>query len=53
MLQLVEIVFYLFGIKIGRQALKVKCHSGHMTAVIVKCAWTSAKDGDVALKTLK
>ena len=53
MLQLVEIVFYLFGIQFSRKTLKVKSDSSNMTAVIVECSLTSAKNGNVALKTLK
>ena len=53
LLQLVEIVFYLFGIQFSRKTLKVKSDSSNMTTVIVECSLTSAKNGNVALKTLK
>ena len=53
LLQIEKIVFNLFRIQLRRQALKVKCYSCHMTAIIVECSWTSAEDRNVALEALK
>ncbi len=53
LLQFVQIIFYLLGMQLCRQALKVQCHGGHMAAVVVKGAGRAAKDADVALKALQ
>jgi hypothetical protein len=53
LLKLIEIVFYLFGMKFCRQALKVECHGGYMPAVVVKGALRPAQDADVAFKALQ
>ena len=53
MLQFVEIIFYLFRIEISRQAPEVESYSCYMSAIVVKCAGTSAKNGNVAFKTFK
>ena len=52
-LQFVEIIFYLFAIELGRQALEVKSHSCYMAAIVVECAGAPAQDGDVAFKAFK
>ena len=53
LLQLVQIIFYLFGIQISGQALKVQGHGGNVTTVVVKGAGTSSQNGDVALEAMK
>jgi hypothetical protein len=53
LLQLVEIIFYLFRIQLCRQALKVKGYSCNMAAIVVEGAGAAAQDGDVALKAIK
>lgn len=53
LLKQVEIVFYLFGIQLGGQALKVQGHRRNMAAVIVKSAGCTAQDADVTLKAIK
>ena len=49
LLELVQIIFYLFGMQFCRQALNVQCDSGHMTAVIIKGALRASGYADVAL----
>lgn len=53
LLQLVQIIFYLFGMELSRQALKVERHGGNVTAVVVEGAGASTQDGDVAFEALK
>ncbi len=53
MLQLVEIVFNLFGIELSRKTLKMQGNSSHMAAVVIKSTGASAQDGNVALKALE
>ena len=50
-LQQVQIILYLFRIKVSGQALEMKGHRGHMAAVIVESPRTAAQDAYVALKT--
>lgn len=52
MLQLIGVI-YLFGIRGCREALKVKCHSGYMAAIVVKGFGLAAQDADVASETLQ
>jgi hypothetical protein len=53
LLQLVEVVFHLFGVEVSRQALEVQCHGGHMSAVVVEGARRPAEYTYVALKALQ
>ncbi len=53
LLQLVEVIFNLFGVQLGRQALKVQGQGSHMAAVIVEGAGASAQNGNIALKALQ
>ena len=53
LLQPVQIIFDLFGIKLGRQALKIQSDSSYMTTVIIKGARAAAQDGNIAFKALQ
>jgi hypothetical protein len=53
LLQLVQIIFYLFRIELRRQALKVEGGGSNVTAIVVKGAGASSKDRDVTFKALK
>ena len=53
LLQFVEVVFDLFFIQIGRLAAKMQRHGCNVAAVVVKGSLASAKDGNIAFKTLK
>ena len=53
LLELVQIVLYLFGIQQSRQALKVECDSRHMSAVVIKGALGATENTDVALEALQ
>ena len=53
LLQLVEVVFYLFRIEFCGQALEVECHRGDVPAIVVEGSGASAEDRNIALKTLE
>jgi hypothetical protein len=53
LLQIEKIVFNLFRIQFGRQALKVEGYSCNMSAIVVEGAWTSAEDRNVAFEAFK
>lgn len=53
LLQLVEIVLYLFGVKLCGQAPEVKRHRRNVPAVVIKGAGTATQNGNVAFKALK
>ena len=53
LLQPVQIIFDLFGIKLSRQTLKIQSDSSYMTTVIVKRARAAAQDGNIGFKSLQ
>ena len=53
LLQLIEIILHLFGIKLCRQAFKVNCERSHMTAVIIKGSFTATQYGDVSFESMQ
>ncbi len=52
MLQIEQIIFNLFRIQFGREALKVKGYSCNMATIVVEGAWTSG-DRNVAFEALE
>lgn len=53
LLQLVEIVFDLFGIKISGQTLEVKGHGSDVATIVVEGAWCTSQNRNVALEALQ
>ena len=53
MLQLIEIIFYLFGLELCGKALKVQGHGCNMATVVVEGSGRTPKQRDIAFEALE